>query len=180
MSATITSAMLAVVLITQLGAPSYRQRVRAMNRLEPIVPAVAPYLEAATQHRDPEIARRASSLLAHYYQSVADQLSEQVRPAHWPRTPWLDMLPPDYPDRQVIVSFYLSAAQRKIGPHGPPEWDDYRLATRLYLRQLIMDRRRLDEVHLLLDRMAEQERQWIQQNGIRYSPPVPMPVPLTR
>src|SRR5690349_13365988 len=101
MPSAVTPAVVAVVLISQLGAPRYRDRTHASNKLYQLTPALLPYLEAAQLHADPEVSKRSQVILASYFSSVADQLAGKARPSHWPRLPWLDMLPPEHPDRRV-------------------------------------------------------------------------------
>jgi hypothetical protein len=175
MSTALAPAVLAAVLITQLGAPRYRDRAQASHNLYQLSPVVLPFLEAARDHGDLEVSRRSTIILSTYYASVADRLADQAKPSHWPRMPWLDMLPPDYPDRKAIIDFYLQQAQTKVGRKGPPDWPDYRLATHLYVRGLFLEQNRPHEVRRLLDRMAEAERSWLEQNGKKYSPPLEVP-----
>lgn len=175
MSTTVMPGILAIALITQLGSPHYRDRARASQELSQLAPLVAPYLEAARKHEDPEVSQRSTLILATYYESVADGLSAKLIPTHWPRRPWLDMLPRGYPNRKVIIDHYLRQAQKKIGRQGPPNWRDYRLATQLYTRELLLQHHNPGEIQRLLDQMAELERTWIRKKGRAYSPPLTVP-----
>lgn len=175
MSSSITSGLLTVMLITQLGSPRYRERERANELLHRLSPLAAPYLKAAKQHNDLEIADRSYRILARYYAVRAEHLAEKTRPSEWPRIPWLDMLPDNHPDRQAVVQYYLAQAHEKNCAKGPPHWDDYRLATKLYLQQLFRDQHDADKIRSLLDQMAASEKQWLIKNRDRYNPPLEMP-----
>ncbi len=175
MSGAFTPILLAVVLIAQLGAPRYRDRAEASHRLLQLTPVVLPYLEAARAHPDLEVSRRSSIIVANYYGSVADQLAGKVKPAHWPRLPWLDMLPANHPNRKAVIDYYLHQAQQRVGRRGPPDWPDYRLATQLYVYELFLDQHRPEEVQVLLDQMASAERSWLLQNRSKYTPPLEVP-----
>lgn len=176
MSSLITPRILAVVLIFQLGSPSYHQRQRATKSLRQLAPLILPYLEEAKKHPDQEIAKRCNRILTLYYYNAADALTKEARPTGWSRLPWIDMLPQSHPNRSAIIEYYLDQARGKIGRKGPPVWDDYRLATQLYLRQRFQQRMKMNEATNLLDEMACKERDWIIQNGKNYSPPLQVPV----
>lgn len=175
MSTTITPGVFAVVLISQLGSPQYRERARASHELYQMAPLVVPYLEAARRHEDLEVSQRSTLILATYYESVADRVAESMKPSRWPRLPWIDMLPENHPDRKTVIDYYTQQARNRIGRKGPPNWEDYRLATKLYMRELILERQRPQQVQHLLDRMVECECQWIRTNGKKYTPPLTMP-----
>jgi hypothetical protein len=167
---------LALVLIAQLGSPSYQKRELAMQSLHQMAPLILPYLESARLHKDVEIARRSELVLVSYYEQAAAQFTKKARPSRWPCLPWIDMLPKDYPDRTLIVEYFLAQARDKVGRKGPPDWDDYRLATELYLNYLFQKQHKLDDAIDLLDRMAGAEEKWITDNGKNYSPPLKLPV----
>lgn len=175
MSTSLTPGILAVILIMQLGHPSYRVRVQAHKSLRPLAPLVVPYLKAGCKNDDEEIAVRCKEILTDHYYAVARPLSETTKPTNWPRTPWIDMLPLDYPHRAQVLSWYLDKAREKIGRKGPPHWQDYRLATKLLMRSLFEDGKSVKEVVVLLDQMAVIERNWILKNGKNYTPNLVIP-----
>ncbi len=165
----------AVVFIAQLASPQYREREQANQNLRKMGVLAVPYLQSAQQHKNPEIAIRSTFLLTTFYRAHADRLASQASPTDWPHIPWLDMLPQDHPNRDSVVSYYLNRAQQKIGRHGSPTWQDYRLATQMYIHQMFINGHSPQSVQTLLNQMAEAERKWILANGQRYNPPVPMP-----
>jgi hypothetical protein len=175
MSTLIYPGVLALIFISQLGSPSFHKRELAMQALNQMAPLIVPYLEAAHAHPDPEVARRVHLVLASYYEKAADHLLKEAKPTSWPRMPWIDMLPKDYPDRADVIEYFVALARDKIGRKGPPDWEDYRLATELLMHDLLRRRHTLKQVVELLDRMAAQEQKWIAENGKNYSPPVQMP-----
>jgi hypothetical protein len=168
--------VLAVILIAQMGSPSYYKRQQAMQALDQLAPLVVPYLKSGQQHPDVEVARRSEILLASYYEQAAAHFMTKAKPTKWPCLPWIDMLPKDYPDRALIVEYFLAQARDKVGRKGPPDWDDYRTATELYLHYLFVNQNSLDHAIQLLDQMAGQEEKWIAENGKNYSPPLKAPV----
>jgi hypothetical protein len=167
--------IVAVYFIAQLGSPSYSKREQATQALTQLAPLIVPYLESAKAHRDTETARRAKLILAGYYELAAARFTEKARPTRYPRLPWLDMLPRDYPDRTAIVEYFVTQARERIGRKGPPDWEDYRLATQLYLHHLFLNQQPLDGAIELLDRMATSEEKWITENGKNYSPQLKVP-----
>jgi hypothetical protein len=175
MSAFAYPGMVAVALIAQLGSPQYRDREKAGHNLSRLSPLAVPYLQSAQSHKNPEIAIRSTILLTSFYRSNAEKLTAQALPADWPHLPWIDMLPADYPCRDSIVSHYLNQAQNKFGRGNSPQWQDYRMATQIYIHQMFVNGASPKTVQCLLDQMAEAERQWIITNGKRYNPPLELP-----
>ncbi|MGF1578462.1 MAG: hypothetical protein ACFCD0_03780 [Gemmataceae bacterium] len=173
---TTVSTMVVVALIAQLGSPNYSARATARYHLSRMAPLAVDHLKAAEKHPDPEVRRNAKQVLASYYNSQAPRLAQQTRPSNWPRLPWLDMLPANHPQRDRILAYYLPRAQKTIGRKAAPEWEDYRLATQLYMEDLFRNEQRPDQVRQLLNSMADHERDWIRRNGTRYNPPVQMPL----
>ena len=51
----------------------------------------------------------------------------------------------------------------------------YRLATELFIRDLLQNQHTLPHTIELLDRMAAQEEKWITENGKNYTPPLQLP-----
>ncbi len=168
--------MIVVALISQLGSPNYSERATARYHLSRMAPIAIGQLKAAEKHPDPEVRRHARQLVAAYYESQAPRLAKETRPSNWPEIPWLDMLPANHPQRDQILSYYLTRAQKEIGRSSAPKWEDYRLATKLYMEDLFRNEQRPAQVRQLLDSMAEHERDWIRRNGTRYNPPVRMPL----
>lgn len=175
MSTSLSPSIIAVVLITQMGSPRYREREIANCKLQQLSPLVIEHLKAARDLEDAEISLRAAHLVARYFDEVADELSKRIRPTKWPRLPWLDMLPQDHPDRQQVIQQFVREAQERIGRKGPPDWPDYRLATQLYVHRLFQMQHHPEQVRRMLDAMAEQEREWIIRNRNKYSPPLELP-----
>jgi hypothetical protein len=154
--------------VEQLGDRSYRRREAAHRQLAELGRLAVPYLQRAQSSPNPEVARRATLLLAPYEEEFADRHSHKVLPTDWPRRPWLCL--PDY-----ALCHYLSLARQGGGKTGPPDWAEYREATRLWVRGLILQRRPAQEIILELDRMAAEERSWILQHGANYNPPLTLP-----
>lgn len=68
--------------------------------------------------------------------------------------------------------FYLKLARMEIGMQGPPDWADYRLATKLMLSVEI----ELD-AKTVLNELWEQERNWVNLYGHRFDPKIVFDLP---
>jgi hypothetical protein len=154
--------------VEQLGDRSYRRREAAHHTIAQLGRLAVPYLQRAQSSPNPEIARRATLLLGPYDAEIADQHSHELMPTEWPRRPWLFL-----PD--TALGYYLSLAQGAMAKTGPPDWPEYREATRLWVRGMLLQRRPREEIRSELDRMAVEERGWIVQNGANYNPPLKLP-----
>lgn len=175
MSSTTSLAAILSLFVIQLGSPRYLERELATEALRQLLPASADHLHHAENSIDPEISLRASVVLEKYYAQTAAAKAASVLPTGYAKLPWIDQLPPDFPNRESVVAQYLPLARRQVGHSGPPVWEDYRRATRLYVRDLFARRWTVEQVRELLDRMVDQEVEWIRRNGGRYQPPIPVP-----
>lgn len=169
-----TSVSLLILLhITQFGAPHYRQRERASAALTKLLPLAHSYLEAGERSQDAEIAQRCRLLVDKYYQDTAEDKVQHSKPSHWPRMPWVDMVPSSY---QGDYTHYLSRGQKKItAGMGQPEWEEYREGTRFLLRDLYAQRHTQAQVVEFLDAMVVNEIEWIKRFGKHYEPPITRP-----
>jgi len=154
--------------VEQLGDRSYRRRDAAHHALASCKRLAVPHLQRAEGHPNPEVARRAAILLEPYADAIADNRSHAIMPTSWPRRPWLSLY--DCP-----VTPYLAQARTQVKTSGAPDWPDYREATRLWVRSMLLQRRPVEEIRNQLDRMASEERWWILQNGANYNPPIKLP-----
>lgn len=154
--------------VDQLGHRCYRRRADAQQFLAAYGRLAIPYLERAEKHADPEVARRAAILLDRYTEEIMDRRSRTIMPTSWPRRPWLTLY-------DGSVTHYLSEARTHVKATGAPDWPEYREATRLWIRSLLLQRRPVEEIRNELDRMATEERWWILQNGANYRPPLKVP-----
>jgi hypothetical protein len=154
--------------VDQLGDRSYRRREEAHRTLARFGRLAVPHLQKAQASDNPEVARRAALLLAPYEEELADRRSHTFLPTDWPRRPWLSL--PDYG-----MGHYLSLARQGGSKTGPPDWPEYREATRLWVRGLLLQRRPAQEIVEELGRMAAEEKSWILRNGGNYNPPLKLP-----
>jgi hypothetical protein len=154
--------------VDQLGHRSYQRRAEAHHVLAACGRLAIPYLERAERRGDPEVARRAAILLERYADEMVDRRSRAILPTNWPRRPWLALY-------DGSVTHYLSQARTHVKATGAPDWPEYREATRLWVRSLLLQRRPVEEILNELDRMATEERWWILQNGANYNPPLKLP-----
>jgi hypothetical protein len=152
-----------VSLIERLGDDHFAIRVEAQTRLERLLRSerghlYRQYVEAAIQDPDLEVARRAATALEAFY---------DVRPLGYPVMPWIDMLPPNQPDRQAIIDGCLS----RVRPPGTwgygADWPEYRQATAFFARQLLQQGYPRHCVRQLLDDMVHQERHYREKHGMR-------------
>jgi len=158
------------ILATNLGADDFRQREAAQAALQQLAPFVVHRLHAVEKTKDREVATRVRRILDRYYAQHATVWANNTLPTDYPRLPWICELPSTVD--QERAQYYLEQARSQIGVHGPPHWDDYRLATRLLIEDLYGSRVPRRQVIVVLDRLAEAERSWIVNFGHRYHPPV--------
>lgn len=121
-------------------------------------------LHAAEMSTQKETARRARLILNGIYEQHAQSwLSQHPRE----KLPWID----------VEMTTWLELARRETRMGSPPQWLDYREATRLYVANLIRHRATHAEIRTVLRQLHAAEVQWIQQFGGPYNPPL-IPVQL--
>ncbi len=152
------------LLVDRLGDARYCRREMAHRCLAAAGPLARPVLERADNHPTPEVRERVRRLLARWEEERLWEQADRIRPTSWPRTPWL--LLPDH----GAYGGYLQLARRKGAGtgYGAPDWPEYRLATRLWVRSQLWQRRPTAEIVEELDRMAEHESRWLAQHGSRY------------
>jgi len=140
------------ILLALCNSDNYHVREHATAELVALLerqPALLSVLERAAESGPAEIRRRARLVLTAYY---------SVGPSWYGRLPWIDMLPQDWPDRQDVIHCYLSRArQLQLEWLCYETWLDYRVATRLFVIDLLRNGHSRDEVRRLLDAMAENE-----------------------
>jgi hypothetical protein len=159
------------VLIANLGADDYRQRSAAHAALDRLAPLVASHLHVLENAKDREVATRARQILNRYYAEHAAEWAAATLPTNYPRLPWIG----EFPDAELdqgLGQYYLERARKQIGIQGPPEWNDYRLATRLLVEDLYRQRVSRARIIVILDRLSEAETQWLSHHGHRFDPPI--------
>jgi hypothetical protein len=152
----------AAALIEQLGDDQFLAREAANAALVRMVRSDEGYvlllrLEAATRHRDPEIAVRAEGILAEFY---------NVRPAASVQVPWIDMLPQSVRNRDALIKQYRQLGHEAGCPCNAPRWYDYRYATSLYVRDMLRSGQPRSHVQKLLDEMATAEKTYKTNNRL--------------
>lgn len=163
-------------LVSQLGNPSFPMREKSHAALSRLLPLSLPALQQATRSDDVETAVRAGQLVKWHYQDTAHDKAAKAKPKDYPYLPWIDRLPKGYPDRQAVIYYWL--AQVRIQGNyggGAPHWEDYRLATRLFIEELYADPLTAGKVQSLLDGMVKSEILWIVANATNYNPPLKLP-----
>lgn len=144
---------LVVLLITQLGDPSFRAREEASVQLVNLGSAAhIPLQLAKISHDDPEVRMRARVIL--------EDWRATFRTTGKIRLPHIDCLPDDYPDRQMIIQESLKAVRgdstwdynNELG-----DWPAYRFATNYFVDRLIANGVSREKIVQLLDQMAERE-----------------------
>jgi hypothetical protein len=143
----LTPILLALTL--QLGDDQFVARESASAALAAAGPLAYPALLSALDSDDAEVRSRARWLLRDQLMKVAGPL---VLPTGGGSLPYIDALPFDYPDRNVIVSNYVDLARLTVPYNGSGyPWPDYIEATRLYARDLILAGERPADVRAMLD-----------------------------
>ncbi|HMF13748.1 MAG TPA: hypothetical protein VKE94_15625 [Gemmataceae bacterium] len=150
-------------LIEKLGDDQYAVRVEAQARSERVLLSANGHVyrsmvEAATEHPDLEIARRARAVLDAFY---------NVCPGNYPVLPWIDMLPANQLDRGALIEGCLFQV-RTPGTWGyGSDWPEYRQATAVYSRRLLEQGYPRHCVRQLLDEMVDLERVYREKHGMR-------------
>jgi len=160
-------------LINNLGHKTYKIRETSTIKLfkaseSPLADLLEQPLNRATSSSNQETVQRAYYLLKNVQQTKAKIWLKRYAQV---KLPWIDMLPPDHPGRDYVISYYLIRAQERIGRDSSPTWEDYRLATKLYVTETI-NYEPSEQVADLLNQMIKQEYQWIANRGSAYRPPV--------
>jgi len=158
------------VLAANLGSEHYREREAAHVALRQLAPVAVERLQALEKSTDREVATRVRQILDGYYAANAPAWANETLPTNYARLPWISELPSDV--EQGLAQYYLERARQQIGIHGPPEWNDYRLATKLLVEDLYGKRVTRRQVVIILDQMVETERSWVDNFGQRYYPAV--------
>jgi hypothetical protein len=140
------------ILLALCNSDSYCIRERATAELVAILerqPTLLSVLERVAEEGPAEMRRRTRLALMAYY---------SVAPSWYGKLPWIDMLPKDWPNRQEVIQCYLTRArQLQLEWLCYETWVDYRIATRLFVIDLLRNGRRREYVQRLLDIMAENE-----------------------
>lgn len=143
-----------LVLVSQLGSPTYRVRERASGMLEASYhhPEVRAVLRGP--FTDPEVADRVARFRWRYEHSV------------WPDIgiPWIDMLPhTGYPLANEIMGWYLARANANShgsGVHGTgPLWYGDQAATWLWVKDMLAAGASVEDMRAILALMATAQRQ---------------------
>lgn len=164
-----------LVCVSRLGCPNFRARESAHRALASTGRFAQPALEfASTRHGDPEVRARCQGLLSPYALEIAYREALKVRPRNWPRVPWLSLWSgsgdwvvanSDSMNHYLALSGYRNDA-REVATHGD-YYGSYRRATVYWLRDQILGKRDLESIRDDLDRMANEELEWIRANNLK-------------
>lgn len=161
--------------VLMLGSECYQKRERAERILRIGLPHSLPYLYQARAADDPEVHHRAVRVIVSYRQRIAPIRAGILRPAGYPYLPWIDQLPSDWPDRNWHIKYWLQEARDRYPKHGMHDsgWKLYRLATKLYIKDLLTQPNGEEVVQNLLNRMRDREVRWIREKAARYGNMIP-------
>lgn len=154
-------------LAMNLGSQNFHVREATTSALYSMGGRTLPYLAHIEKHGCLESKVRARGLTFKWRSDNAPKIA-----GLFGVLPWI------YPVSCTIVvdeetrQLYLSRARRTVGMHGPPDWLDYRLATRMLVEDLIYRGVEEKEITSLLSKLAKEENEWIRQNGKRFDPPI--------
>lgn len=149
-----------IALTLQLGSPDFRTREAATQALARLGAASLPFLEIAERSRDREVATRARAIIDRWYAANAERIAAGVIGE---RAPWICG-----DDGQA----YLERARKQVGIQGPPDWSDYRLATKLMVEDMVRGRRPQVDMVRVLTGFRKDERDWIKAHGRNFDPPI--------
>lgn len=161
-----------LILVGQLGHPSYRVREQASAALVPLAPVALRQLEAAEGSRDAEVATRARKVVDRWYRLTAPARADRVRPTRSAVLPWIEHMPRDGETRDYEIRYYLLQVGGLSAENEPPDWPRSRAATRLLVIDLLARRVPEEEVVRILDRMVDTDRRWVEIHGRSFSPPL--------
>ena len=143
-----------------LGSPDFNQRELGSFYLKQSPPHVAALL--AHSH-DFEVACRAVRVARDQRREWAFDLAYRLHPVQFNRAPWLDGLNRAGNYSQTVRD-YLDLARENPPANGWTQWMEYRLATRLWLKDCLLDGVPVCELQRLLDVCGEVETQWLAAN----------------
>ncbi len=161
-------------LIDQLGSVKFPEREKAYRELKKIGPSAYPLLLKAEKSKDAEVASRAKKLLGPHYAAHFENLATKLAPTKYPRMPWLWT-----PENGYSGAFnWVIDAQKadKTLSGDAPDWTSWRVATKLYVHDLLREGKSEKEIVAVLDGMANAEINWIRDYGKQYVPPILLPV----
>lgn len=147
-------------LIEQMGDERFHEREAATAALVRRIRAddgiaVLQRVQAATQHRDPEVSRRAEGIVAEFF---------NLRPSRSMQVPWIDMLPQTMKERDILIREYCRRSHEAGCPANAPRWYNYRYATSLYVGDLLKAGEPRSRIQKLLDEMAVAEEKYKEKN----------------
>jgi hypothetical protein len=146
--------------VADLGHADFHRRENASQVLPRFVNLATWRVDQATRCSDLEVVRRAVVIRDDIQRARADCYLGSMLASNQASLPWIDMLPPNFPDRQATILRFLDLARRADDPPSSSAWPEYRRATFYLIRELWQSGRSEAEVASLLDLMAQNERQW--------------------
>lgn len=162
-----------LALIASLGSPQWVEREEATVKLQAILPVAAPFISSSRNDADLETATRCKMLYRLHLHKTAKGKAEKTLPQWYLVTPWIDMLPADYPNKSAVEKFYLETAREKIGANkGYPDWPEHRIATLLLLEDSYLLEEDPADLQDLVDQMAANEFKWLLKVGKDFLPPI--------
>jgi hypothetical protein len=152
------ASIVTLALIAQLGSDDFRTREKATMDLYKMGGDAVLQLHVAETSKDKEVSRRASLLLEKYNQMMAPRIIKSLLSKH---VPWFS----HEGDFGEARTHYLQKAQQKVG-YGSPEngWADWREATKMYITDMVLDRKSIAEIRSILTDFQKSETKWLDQN----------------
>lgn len=145
-----------------LGSPDFNQRELATSFLKESPAYVANLLAFSY---DPEVASRAVRVAREQRREWACRTADGMRCSQFGgRLPWIDGLHRVSSDYGQTVREYLELAREDPPPGGRTQWLEYRIATKFWLKDCLLDGVPVAELQRLLDVCGEVECQWLTAN----------------
>ena len=143
--------LIIAVLIELLGSPTWE--TREVSHLVLSKTECLRELETSLTNPDPEIRRRVRTLL---------EDAHRVGPLP---LPWVDMLDPEWPDRQAVISRCLDrAGWLQDYSLGAPDWPRYRCATLHLIADLLERGWPRWRIERLLIQMVAAEKEYVKKH----------------
>lgn len=151
-----------LLLILALGDTNYETRYQATQALESMGYLASPYLEQGINYPDAEISRRCLYIKKSIDHKIIVWEKEEVIKLLNGNIPWIDTLPPTYPNRWEVIQEY-----QKEAPKEP--WDMNKRAALEFLTDLLRNKTMtVSEMQILVRDMHLRGREWCKSNNKNY------------
>lgn len=179
-------------LARDLSSDSWKVRKVAYDKLDRIGLRAYPLLAPFKKDKDPGTRMAATTLCDRWEGAYVEATAKSILPAKYDKLPWIDMLSPNHwnclkdmmapevvpvngmSDARAVSDYYLSLAYA-VHPkvmEGGYDWPRYRLATYLYVKDLVKAGVPREQIVRMLDAMVPLEWKWDEVHQNRKRPEI--------